>query len=74
MKTPLSDYNLDELRACTTFGADGTPFLDGAAIGPRCSNGLHRIQGVFAVDVANAVKYDDPLAWTVLLEHGFIRE
>jgi hypothetical protein len=68
----LNRLTTAEIRSCTVFGAESTPFIDGGAI-PRIPNGLHRIRGVFTVDVVNAVRYDDSDAWTLVLSNAEIR-
>ena len=68
----LSALTTAEIRSCVTFGASGTPYVDGSLI-ERIPNGLHRIRGVFAVDVTNAVRYDEPNAWQTVLNNGTIR-
>lgn len=68
----LSAFTTAEIRSCTAFGAEGTPYIDGELI-ERIPDGLHRIRGVFAVDVTNAIRWDDPDAWTLILSNGEIR-
>ena len=68
----LSALTTTEIRSCTVFGAAGTPYIDGELI-ERIPDGLHRIRNVFAVDVTNAVKYDEPNAWQTVLNNGEIR-
>lgn len=68
----LSALSTSEIRSCAVFGAEGTPYIDGELI-ERIPDGLHRIRGVFAVDVTNAMKFDEPHAWQTILHHGEIR-
>jgi hypothetical protein len=68
----LNRLTTDEIHSAVTFGAEDTPYIDGALI-DRLPDGLHRIRGVFAVDVTNAVRWDDPNAWTLVLSNGEIR-
>jgi hypothetical protein len=68
----LSALTTDEIRSSVKFGASGTPYIEGELI-ERIPNGLHRIRGVFAVDVTNAVRYDEPNAWQTVLNNGEIR-
>jgi hypothetical protein len=68
----LNALTLAQIRSHTTFGAGETPYLDGTAC-PDVRNGLHRIRGVYAVDVCNAVRHDDARAWDVLMANAYIR-
>jgi len=68
----LNRLSTEEIRSAVTFGAGNTPYVDGEVI-DRIPNGLHRIRGVFAVDVTNAIRWDDPDAWTLILSNGEIR-
>jgi len=68
----LSAFTTAEIRSCTVFGAEGAPYIDGALI-ERIPNGLHRIRGVFAVDVTNAVRFDEPSAWQTVFNNGEIQ-
>jgi len=67
----LSAFTTDEIRSAVKFGASGTPYIEGCLI-ERIPNGLHEIRGVFAVDVTNAVRYDDAQAWDLILDNAFI--
>lgn len=68
----LNRLSTEEIRSAVTFGAGKTPYVDGELI-ERIPRGLHRIRGVFAVDVTNAVKFDEPNAWQTVLNNGEIR-
>jgi hypothetical protein len=67
----LSDLTTAQIRSATTFGAAGTPYIDGTLI-DCVPDGLHKIRGVFPVDVTNAIRNDDSKAWNVLLSSGWI--
>lgn len=67
----LDTLKTGQIRSNVTFGAEGTPYLDGSNL-EDVSNGLHEIQGCFAVDVTNAIQYNDPKAWDLVLSNAFI--
>jgi len=68
----LSDLTTAQIRSGVTFGASGTPYIDGTLI-EDVPDGLHRIRGVFPVDVTNAIRHDDSDAWNCLMTHAEIR-
>jgi len=61
-----------QIRTHTVFGAGDAAYIDGSAC-PKVDPGLHRILGVYDVDVYNALKYDDSNAWKLVLSNGYIR-
>lgn len=67
----LSDLTTAQIRSGTCFGVAGTPYIDGTLL-DSVPDGLHKIRGVFPVDVTNAVRYDDSDAWNCLMTHAFI--
>jgi hypothetical protein len=68
----LSNLTTAQIRSGVTFGACDTPYLDGQLI-EGVPDGLHRIRGVFPVDVTNAIRHDDPNAWNCVMTHAEIR-
>lgn len=68
----LSNLTTAQIRSGVTFGVKSTPYLDGSKI-EGVPNGLHRIRGVFPVDVTNAIRHDDSNAWHCLMTHAEIR-
>jgi hypothetical protein len=67
----LNRLETSEIRSCAVFGAEGTPYLDGSAC-PGVPDGLHRVRGVYACDVTNALRYDDARAWDVLMRNAYV--
>lgn len=61
-----------QIRSHVTFGIKNIPYIDGET----CESvplGLHEIRGVYPVDVYNAIHYDDPNAWKVVMQNAYIR-
>ena len=68
----LSALTTSEIRSNVLFGAGNTPYLDGSAL-EDVPNGLHRIYGIYPVDLLNAIRHDDSKAWDLVLRNAKIR-
>lgn len=70
-RMPLSEFHPSTIRHAVAFGIDGTAYLDGY-VSDRVPNGLHRIRGVYCVDVHNATERSEYRAMETIRSNGFI--
>jgi hypothetical protein len=68
----LNRLTTAQIRSHVVFGTRDIPYIDGETC-EAVPMGLHEIRGVYPVDVYNAVHHDDPTAWKVLMQNGYIR-